>query len=173
MRSFEQFPFIDGLGHDNRCRPIAHIRSAIVGVGAAAAWHAQGNDAIAVAEGDRLNIGKSRWLDAAQLIMDLLQCPGRDNLSDHLPRCRHAEQDKAANAVEHGAGGSRALAPLAGRFLELNPVGLPAPDEFVQLLDVHTSSRRPKAANRFAKYSLTGAWAAARPFEHHGLNSSQ
>src|SRR5262249_36195167 len=51
----------------------------------------------------------------------------------------NAEQDEAAHAVEHGADGSHSLAPLAGRLLELDPVGFTAPHEGIQLFEVHGS----------------------------------
>src|SRR5690348_8186969 len=113
------------------------ICTAGIGKRASAARNLKDDDGVAARHWDGLDSWKYGRLDLAEFIMNIFQRGRRDLLADDLPVGGDAEQNEAAEAVQHRTNGVHSLGALAGGLLEFHLLGFATGYQVVYFLKVH------------------------------------
>jgi hypothetical protein len=129
-----------GARHDASRWASPHVRPAVIGVQPSTTRYAEADNCTPIPQRHYLDVRKSGRLDPPKLLGYLFLRSSRNLLADDLPAIRHAKQDEAADAVQHGEDGLGGFRPLSGRLLELDLFRLASRDERAQLLQVHCAS---------------------------------
>ena len=163
---------VDAAGHHARGWAVALVRAAVIGIWATAAGHAQGDHRVAALQGDGLDVGEDRRLDAAQLVGHVLQRTGGDLLADDLALVGDAEEHEAAQAVGQRADGLGGFGPLAGGSLELHPVGLALGYDRLEFLEIH-AQQSPLARFRPSWFTFASRPPAYRSIVRRGSRNAE